>query len=118
MSNARDAACALNTLFREGHDLLGDCDGPALSDFVHKFFCGDDPVDGDGKWNVFNLTVLYWYVWNVTACIGWYGKSSLVPRPSLDLPALILHCTQAGGGGPGTRRHARDAKDRFKVESI
>ena len=59
MSNARDATRALNTLFREGHDLFGDCNGPALSDFVHEFFCGDDPVDSDGKWNVLNLTVLY-----------------------------------------------------------
>ena len=44
MSNARDAARALN--------LFGGCDGPALSNFVQEFFCGDDPVDNDGKWNV------------------------------------------------------------------
>ena len=40
MSKARDTAHALNTLFREG---------PALSDFVQEFFCGDDPIDSDGK---------------------------------------------------------------------
>ena len=49
MSKARDTARALNTLFREGHDLFGSCDGPALSDFVQEFFCGDDPIDSDGK---------------------------------------------------------------------
>ena len=53
MSNARDAARALNSFFREGQDLFGSCDGPALSDFVQEFFCGDDPVDSDGEWNVF-----------------------------------------------------------------
>ena len=25
---------------------------PALSNFVQEFFCGDDPIDSDGKWNV------------------------------------------------------------------
>ncbi|MCG8623672.1 MAG: hypothetical protein MJE68_16975 [Proteobacteria bacterium] len=49
MSNARDAACALNTLFRKGQDLFGGCNGPALSDFVHELFCGNDSVDSDGK---------------------------------------------------------------------
>ena len=52
MSNARDTARALNALFREGHDLFGDFDGHALSNFVQDFFCGDDPVDSDSKWNV------------------------------------------------------------------
>ena len=59
MSNARDATRALNTLFREGHDIFGGCDGSALLDFVHKFFYGDNPVDSDGKWNVINLAILY-----------------------------------------------------------
>ena len=49
MSKARDTARALNTSFREGHDFFGSCDGPALSDFVQEFFCGDDPIDSDGK---------------------------------------------------------------------
>jgi hypothetical protein len=53
----------------------------------------------------------------------WHSLASLVPRPSLYLPVFLffLCCTQkAGGGGgwPGMRRHARDAKGRFKVESI
>ena len=54
MSNARDAACALNSLFQEGHDLFGSSDGPALSDFVQEFFSGDDPIDSDGEWNTCN----------------------------------------------------------------
>lgn len=60
MSNAREAARALNNLFREGHDLFGNSDGPALSNFVQEFFCGDDPIDSDGKWNVLKtLSILY-----------------------------------------------------------
>ena len=51
MSNARDATRALNSLFQEGCDLYGSSDGPALSDFVQEFFCGDDPIDSDGEWN-------------------------------------------------------------------
>ena len=53
--NAIDAARTLNTLFWEDHNLFGGCDGPALSNFVQEFFCGDD---GDGKWNVLT-TYLY-----------------------------------------------------------
>ena len=46
----RDAARALNSLARESLDLLGSADGPALSDFLHEYFCGDDPAyDAPGK---------------------------------------------------------------------
>jgi hypothetical protein len=56
MLNAREAARVLNNLFWEGHNLFGSSDGPALSNFVQELFCGDDPIDSDGKRN---LSVLY-----------------------------------------------------------
>ena len=41
---------ALNSLAHESLDLLGGADGLALSDFLHEYFCGDDPpYDSPGK---------------------------------------------------------------------
>ena len=40
----REGARALNSLTREGLAYLGSADGPALTDFIHEFFCGDDPA--------------------------------------------------------------------------
>ena len=45
MSKDRDAARALNSLARESLHLLGSLDGPALTDFLQDYFCGDDPND-------------------------------------------------------------------------
>ena len=43
-SRERETARALNSLAREGLAYLGSADGPALTDFVHEFFCGADPA--------------------------------------------------------------------------
>jgi hypothetical protein len=45
MSTSRDrnAARVLNSLTREGRAYIGSADDSALTDFVHTFFCGDDP---------------------------------------------------------------------------
>ena len=49
MSKDRDAARALNSLARESLHLLGSSDGPALTDFLQDYFCGDDPNDSPGN---------------------------------------------------------------------
>ena len=49
MSKDRDAAHALNSLVRESLYLLGSSDGPALTDFLQDYFCGDDPNDTPGN---------------------------------------------------------------------
>ena len=49
MSNDKEAARFLNSLARESRALLGSCDGSALSEFISDYFCGDDPIDSDGK---------------------------------------------------------------------
>ena len=45
MSKSPDkaAARALNSMTRKGLAYLGSADDSALTDFVHAFFCGDDP---------------------------------------------------------------------------
>ena len=46
----RDAARALNSLTREGLAYLDRADDSALTDFVHTFFCEDDPAyESPGK---------------------------------------------------------------------
>ena len=40
--------CLSDRFAREGYDLLGSSDGPALLDFLEEFFCGDDPDNDDG----------------------------------------------------------------------
>ena len=73
MSNDIEAPRALNGFARESRALLGSCDGPALSEFIHDYFCGDDPIDSNGKWNeCITLTVPY--------------------------PMTIPYCKRAGGG--------------------
>ena len=49
---------ALNSLTREGLAYLGSADGPALTHFIHEFFCGDDPAyayDSPGKLSTFSI---------------------------------------------------------------
>ena len=53
---ARQAACALNVLPREGlADLFGSTDGPALMAFVNEFFGGDNPASYDSPGNLMIL---------------------------------------------------------------
>ena len=56
MSWDRDAACALNSLTWEGLAHLESVDDSTLTDFVHTFFCGDDPgYDSPGKLLAFGV---------------------------------------------------------------
>ena len=48
-TETRDVARALNSLARESLHLLGSLDGPALTDFLQDYFCGDDPNDSPGN---------------------------------------------------------------------
>ena len=51
-----EGARALNSLTREGLAYLGSGDDPALTDFIHEFFCGDDPAyDSPGKPSTSNI---------------------------------------------------------------
>ena len=44
MSKDTDAARAINRLAKDGLDLLGSADGPALMGFLEDYFCGkEDP---------------------------------------------------------------------------
>ena len=47
MSKRNRAASTVNRLVKDGYDLLGSSDGPALMNFLEDYFCGDDPDDYD-----------------------------------------------------------------------
>lgn len=55
MSKDKEAARFLNSFARESRALLGGCDGPALSEFISDYFCGDDPIDSDGELRIYNV---------------------------------------------------------------
>ena len=49
-SREREGARTLNSLTRKGLAYPRNADGPTLTNFIHEFFCGDDPVyDSPGK---------------------------------------------------------------------